>query len=158
MPNGPNSSHSDYPPFRSLVVQMFLILAALAGVFLAGSIRQGSTGIFLAVAGAAMVFLSPNRVVPWRYWLLCGGLMLSASLSLLPQAWFHTPLWRVGLQENQGLPPLLQVSLAPRETIYWMLLLAGALLTGLFSLGHPVRSGVKISLALLGAARPFASG
>jgi O-antigen ligase len=130
---------------------MFLILAALAGVFLAGSIRQGSTGIFLAVAGAAMVFLSPNRVVPWRYWLLCGGLMLSASLSLLPQAWFHTPLWRVGLQENQGLPPLLQVSLAPRETIYWMLLLAGALLTGLFSLGHPVRSGVKISLALLGA-------
>jgi hypothetical protein len=130
---------------------MFLILAALAGVFLAGSIRQGSTGIFLAVAGAAMVLLSPNRVVPWRYWLLCGGLMLSASLSLLPQAWFHTPLWRVGLQENQGLPPLLQVSLAPRETIYWMLLLAGALLTGLFSLGHPVRSGVKIFIALLGA-------
>ncbi|MEN9469159.1 MAG: hypothetical protein RL630_892 [Verrucomicrobiota bacterium] len=151
MPNGPNSSHPDYPPFRSLVVQFFLILAALAGVFLAGSIRQGSTGIFLAVAGAAMVFLSPNRVVPWRYWLLCGGLMLSASLSLLPQAWFHTPLWRVGLQENQGLPPLLQVSLAPRETIYWMMLLAGALLTGLFSLGHPVRSGVKIFIALLGA-------
>jgi len=118
---------------------------------MAGTIRQGSTGIFLTVAGAAMVFLSPNRVVPWRYWLLCGGLMLAASLSLLPQAWFHTPSWRIGLQENQGLPPLLQVSLAPRETIYWMMLLAGALLVGLFSLGHPVRSGVKIYIALLGA-------
>lgn len=118
---------------------------------MAGTIRQGSTGIFLTVAGAAMVFLAPNRVVPWRYWILCGGLMLSASLSLLPQAWFYTPPWRIGLQEFQGLPPLLQVSLAPRETIYWMMLLAGALLAGLFSLGHPVRSGVKIYIALLGA-------
>ena len=151
MPNGQHSSSPDYPPFRSLVVQLFLVLAALAGVFVAGTIRQGATGIFLTAAGAAMVFLAPNRVVPWRYWMLCGGLMLSASLSLLPQSWFYAPPWRIGLQEYQGLPPLLQVSLAPRETIYWMMLLAGALLTGLFSLGHPVRSGVKIYIALLGA-------
>jgi hypothetical protein len=151
MQKGQISSSRDYPPFRSLAVQLFLVLAALAGVLIAGTIRQGATGIFLTVAGAAMVFLAPNRVVPWRYWILCAGLMLSASLSLLPQAWFYTPPWRVGLQEYQGLPPLLQVSLAPRETIYWMMLLAGALLTGLFSLGHPVRSGVKIYIALLGA-------
>jgi hypothetical protein len=151
MPKGQYSSSSDYPPLRSFVVQLFLVLAALSGVFMAGTIRQGATGIFLTVAGAAMVCLAPNRVVPWRYWILCGGLMLSASLSLLPQGWFYQPAWRVGLQEYQGLPPLLQVSLAPRETIYWMMLLAGALLTGLFSLGHPVRSGVKIYIALLGA-------
>ena len=151
MPHGPHSSSPDYPPFRSLVVQFFLVLASLAGVFMAGTIRQGSTGIFLSVAGVLMILLSPNRMVPWRYWILCGGLLLAASLSLLPQAWFYTPPWRVGLQENQALPPLLQVSLAPRETIYWMMLLAGALLVGLFSLGHPVRSGVKIYIALLGA-------
>ena len=151
MPSGQPSSSHDYPPFRSALVQLLFILAALAGVFMAGSIRQGSTGIFLTVVGASMVFLAPNRVVPWRYWMLCGGMLLSASLCLLPQSWFYAPPWRIGLQEYQGLPPLLQVSLAPRETIYWLMLLSGALLAGLFSLGHPVRSGVKIYLALVGA-------
>jgi hypothetical protein len=151
MPSGHTSSRPDYPPFRSAVVQLLLVLVALAGVFMAGTIRQGSTGIFLTVAGTLMVFLSPNRVIPWRYWLLCGGMLVCASLSLLPQSWFPAPPWRIGLQEYQGLPALLQVSLAPRETIYWLMLLAGALLVGLFSLGHPVRSGVKIYIALVGA-------
>jgi hypothetical protein len=151
MPRSTHSSHRPYPPFRSALAQGVLILAALAGVFLAGSIRQGATGIFLTAAGAAMVLLAPNRAVPWRFWALGGGLIACASLCLLPGAWFHIPLWRVGLDEYQGLPPLPLVSLAPRETIYWLMLLAGAVLTGLFSLGHPIRTDVKVYLALLGA-------
>jgi len=151
MSRSSHSSNRPYPPFRSSVVQAVLIFSALAAVFLGGSIRQGSTGIFLTAAGAAMVLLAPNRAVPWRYWVLGGGLVACASLCLLPQGWFPVPDWRAGLNEYKGLPPLPLVSLAPRETIHWLMLLAAAVLTGLFSLGHPLRTDVKVYLALLGA-------
>jgi len=140
-----------YPPFCSGVVHALLILAALAGVFLAGTIRQGSTGIFLTVAGAAMILLPPNRAVPWKYWLLCGAMLGFASLSLLPHGVWPMPEWRAGLQAYQGLPPLPSLTLVPRETVYWLMVLGAAMVIGLYSLGHPVRSGAKILLALLGS-------
>ncbi len=142
--------HKHYPPFRSAAVHGLLILGAMVAVFLAGSVKQGATGIFFMVAGATMVFLAPNRIVPWRYWILSGGILLCASTSLLPQAWFYTPPWRLGLQDLQGIPPLPSVSLVPRESVYWLIVLASALLIGLFSIGHPLRSNAKIHLALLG--------
>ena len=140
-----------YPPFRSGVVHALLILAAIGGVFLAGTIRQGSSGIFLAVAGAAMILLPPNRAVPWKYWLVCGVMLGCASLSLLPHNLWPMPEWRVGLQDYQGLPPLPHITLVPRETAYWLMMLGAAMLIGLYSLGHPVRSGAKILLAALGS-------
>ncbi len=133
------------------MVHAALILAALAGVFLAATIRQGATGIFLTVAGAAMILLPPNRAVPWKYWILCGAMLGVASLSLLPHAWWPMPDWRAGLQAYQGLPPLPCITLVPRETVYWLMVLGAAMVVGLYSLGHPVRSGVKIHLALLGS-------
>lgn len=144
-----DSVHSK-PPIRSALVQFILLAAAIVGVFLAGTVRQGTTGIFLLVAGAAMVLLAPNRVVPWRYWILALAIFGMASLSLLPQSWFYAPPWRVALQDFQGLPPLTQVTPVPRETVYWLMILLGALFVGLYSLGHPVRSGVKIHIALFG--------
>ncbi|MCX6974663.1 MAG: O-antigen ligase family protein [Verrucomicrobia bacterium] len=145
-----SSQQKTYPPFRSTVVQGLLILGAMVAVFLAGSVRQGATGIFLVVAGVAMVFLAPNRIVPRRYWILSGGLLLCASTSLLPQAWFYAPPWRLSLQALPGLPALPALSLVPRESGYWLIILASALLIGLFSIGHPLRSNVKIYLGLLG--------
>jgi O-antigen ligase len=145
-----SSDKKKYPPARSAVVLAWLLLAAAAGVFLAGNIRQGSSGIFLAAAGAAMVLVAPNRAVPWRYWWLAGGILAAALLGMLPQAWFYAPPWRVGLEEYTGLPPLPHVSLAPRETMFWWVMMLGAVATGLFMLGHPVRSGAKVWLALLG--------
>jgi O-Antigen ligase len=142
--------NTSYPPFRSALVQTSLVLGAMAAVFLAGSARQGATGIFFVFSGLAMIVFAPNRIVPLRYWLLCAGIFVASSLSLLPQAWFPTPEWRLALLQYQAFPTLPWISLAPRETIYWMALLVGALLTGLFSLGHPVRSGVKVYVALLG--------
>lgn len=148
----PMTSNSEQikPPFRSSVAQVFLLIGAMTAVFLAGSERQGATGIFLSLAGASMIFLAPNRVVPWRYWILCGGIFFTAALSLLPQGWFFTPDWRLELQNFQGLPPLPLISMAPRETVYWLMLLLSAVLVGLFSLGHPVRSEAKMHIALLG--------
>ena len=145
-----SSQQKPYPPFRSTVVQGLLILGAMVAVFLAGSVRQGATGVFLVVAGVAMVFLPPNRIVPLRYWILSGGLLLCASTSLLPQAWFYTPPWRLGLQALPGVPSFSSLSLVPRESGYWLIILASALLIGLFSIGHPLRSNVKIYLGLLG--------
>ena len=142
--------NTSYPPFRSALVQTFLVLGAMVAVFLAGSARQGATGFFFVFAGLVMIVFAPNRIVPLRYWLLCAGILGASALSLLPQAWFPTPEWRFGLLQYQAFPSLPWISLAPRETIYWMFLLAGALLTGLFSLGHPVRSGVKVYVSLLG--------
>ncbi len=150
MPSNSIASEKRYPPFRSAFAQGLLLLAAMAAVFLAGNLRQGATGVFFTMAGALMVFLAPNRVVPWQYWLLSGAMLVSAMLCLLPQAWFYAPPWRVGLQEFQGLPDLPYVTLALRETVYWIILLAGAIMIGLFSLGHPVRSGVKVYLGCLG--------
>ena len=142
--------NTSYPPFRSALVQVLLVLGAMAAVFLAGSARQGATGIFFVCAGLAMIIFAPNRMVPLRYWMLCAGILAASALSLLPQSWFPTPEWRLGLLQYQAFPSLPWITLAPRETIYWLVLLAGALLTGLFSLGHPVRSGVKVYVALLG--------
>lgn len=142
--------NTSYPPMRSALVQALLVLAAMAAVFLAGSARQGATGIFFVFAGLAMILFAPNRIVPARYWVLCAGILASSALSLLPQVWFPTPEWRLGLLTYQAFPSLPWISLAPRETIYWLALLAGALATGLFSLGHPVRSGAKLYIALLG--------
>lgn len=138
------------PPFRSALAQFLLLAAALVAVFMAGGARQGSSGIFFLVTGAGMVLLAPNRVVPWRYWIFAIAIFSTASLSLLPQSWFYAPPWRVALQQFQGLPPLIQVTPVPRETVYWLMLLLGALFVGLFSLGHPVRSGAKIYIALFG--------
>lgn len=140
-----------YPPFRSGVVHVFLILGGMAGVFMAGTIRQGASGIFLTVAGAAMILLPPNRVVPWKYWVLCGAMLGFAALSLLPHEWWPLPAWRVGLKEHPGLPSLPAISLVPREGAYWLMVLGSAMMVGLYALGHPVRSGVKILLALLGS-------
>lgn len=145
------SDKKPYPPLRSAVVQVWFVVAAAAAVFLAGNIRQGSTGIFLAAAGLAMVFVAPNRAVPWRYWWLAGGVLVAGALAMLPQDWFYAPPWRVGLEEYRGLPPLPHVSLAPRETVFWWVMMLGAAATGLFLLGHPVRSGAKLWLALFGA-------
>ncbi len=145
-----STQQKTYPPIRSTAVQGLLILGAMVAVFLAGSVRQGATGIFFVVAGAVMVFLAPNRIVPWRYWILCGGILLCALSSLLPQAWFYTPPWRLGLQNLQALPPLPLVTMVPRESGFWLIILAATLLIGLFSIGHPLRSSVKIYLALLG--------
>ena len=142
--------NTSYPPFRSALVQVLLVLGAMAAVFLAGSARQGATGIFFVCSGLAMIVFAPNRIVPLRYWVLCAGILAASALSLLPQSWIPTPEWRIGLSQYDAFPSLPWITLAPRETIYWMALLAGALLTGLFSLGHPVRSCVKVYVALLG--------
>lgn len=140
-----------YPPFRSGVVHALLILGAMSGVFLAGTIRQGSTGIFLTLAGALMVLLPPNRAVPWKYWVLCGLMLGFASLSLLPHGFWLSPEWRAVLEEFGGLPPFPLITVVPRETMYWLMVLGAAMGVGLYSLGHPVRSGVKILLALFGS-------
>jgi len=145
-----STQHQSRTPLRSIAVQGLLILGAMVAVFLAGTIRQGATGIFLMVAGTGMIFLSPNRIVPWRYWILSGGILLCASSSLLPQSWFSVPAWRMALQDFQVLPSLPLVTMVPRESGYWLIILAAALLIGLFSVGHPLRSNVKIYLALLG--------
>lgn len=131
-------------------MQAVLVIGAMVAVFLAGSARQGATGMFFVLAGSAMIFFAPNRIVPGRYWILCTCILFFSSLSLLPQAWFSMPTWRLDLLKHQAFPSLPWVTLAPRETLYWLALLAGALITGLFSLGHPIRSRAKLSIALGG--------
>lgn len=141
-----------YPPLRSTVVQLMLLLAAVAAVFLAATERQGATGIFFLTAGALMVFLPPNRVLPWKYFLMGGGLVVLSALALLPKEFWPMPEWRVWLPGYPGIPELPNISVAPRETAYWMVVLFGAVTVGLFSLAHPVSANARVYLGLLGAA------
>lgn len=150
--------HRDAPartPARSVCVQGILLAAALTGVFLAGTARQGASGIFLAAAGTAMILLPPTGRVPWRLWAGGGFLIAWALFAFLPQAWLPVPAWREALAKEPGLPTLAQISLTPRESGYWILLLAAAVVAGLYSLGHVLRSGALrplVSLASLGCA------
>jgi hypothetical protein len=149
--NGPFRP-GNYPPLRSTVVQLMLLLAAVAAVFLAATERQGATGIYFLTAGALMVFLPPNRVLPWKYFLMGGGLVVLSALALLPKEFWPMPEWRVWLPGYPGIPELPNISVAPRETAYWMVVLFGAVTVGLFSLAHPVSANARVYLGLLGAA------
>ena len=142
---------NNYPPFRSAVVQVVLLLAAVAAVFLAGTERQGTTGIFLAAGGALMVFLAPNRALPWRYFAVCGAMVALSALALLPKGFWPMPEWRVWLPGNSAIPELWTISVAPRETVYWMAVLFAAFAVGLFSLAHPISATARVFLGLLGA-------
>lgn len=133
------------------MVQFVLLLAAMAAVFLAGTERQGATGIFLSAAGALMVFFPPNRALPWPYFAVCGGMVALSALALLPKEFWPMPEWRVWLPGYPGIPDLPSISVAPRETVYWMVLLFAALSVGLFSLGHPVSADSRAYLGLVGA-------
>lgn len=132
----------------AVAAQSLLLAAAAAAVLFCGSNRQGSMGIFLCGAGAALVLFPPRQATSWLLWVLSALLAGTASLALLPKEWFGVPLWRRLLDVAPMVPACGSVTPVPAETVFWLAVLGASLLACLFSLGQPVRSPARMSLAL----------
>lgn len=135
----------------AVIAQGVILAAAATAALLCGGYQQGSMGIFFGALGVAMVFLPPRRGISWVWWGLAALLLGSASLALLPQEWFHQPVWRAVLQASPEIPLGNSVSTVPRETIFWLQILGGSVLAGLFSLSQPTGTGGMRGFAVAGA-------
>jgi len=109
-------------------------------------------GVFLCTAGVLMVAAPPRQAVSWGWVGLAAALVGCAALALLPQTWFSQPEWRHELAASPVIPQAASISVVPRETVFWMTLLAASLLTGLYSLAQPVRSPAQLVFAAAGSA------
>ena len=137
----------DWRPGRlSTAAQLLLMLGAAAAVFLAGGPHEANLGIFLIVAGLALVVCPPQARLNWKIWAVGAGLVLCASLALLPHGWFPIPEWRTSLLAA-GVPLPASITPAPEESGFWLAVLAIASSVGLFGLMHPVRSRSLVILA-----------
>jgi hypothetical protein len=130
----------------SIAAHLLLILGAGAAVFLAGGPHEGNLGVFLVVAGLALIACPPQARVNWQIWAVGAAFVLCASLALVPHHWFSDPEWRQRLLAA-GVPLPKSITSAPEETCFWLAILAIASGVGLFGLVHPVRSKSLVLLA-----------
>lgn len=150
--------NSGFPPARtdarrssgpiSLVAHLLLLVGAAGAVFLAGGSPEGSLGVFLILAGIALVGCPPQARVDWKYWGLGAGMALAASLALLPYRWFPEPSWRPRLL-GAGVPLGSSVTTMPEETLFWVSVLAMTAIVGLQGLAQPLRSKSLLLLTVL---------
>ena len=133
----------------SLAAQLFLLSGATFSVFLAGGPQEGNLAAFLILAGLALVACRPVAEVGGIRWGVAGGLVLTASLALLPQGWLKTPPWRQALIVA-GVPLSAPISPMPGETLLWLAILAVSAVIALFSLAHPMRSSGSLTAATAG--------
>ncbi len=143
------ASDAWHPGRRSLAAQLFLLSGASVSVFLAGGPQEGNLAVFLIFAGLALVACRPVAEVDGIRWGIAGGLVLMASLALLPQGWLPTPAWRQGLMAA-GAPLGAPISTMPGETLFWLAILGVSAGIALFSLTHPMRSSGSLTVATAG--------
>lgn len=124
-----------------------ILVSAGIVVFLAAGPPQGSLGIFLTLAGIALIAFPPVVQVSWKLWTAAGALAGCTALALLPAAWFPTPLWRTQLASSTIVALPSTVSASPWETGFWLAVVAVSICIGLFLLSHPIRSAGMITLA-----------
>lgn len=132
---------------RAWGAQAVILVAAAAGVLLCGGMPQGSMGIFLLAAAACLVLIPPTGSVPVAIWLVAGLTVGAGYLSLLPSDLFQTPGWRHALLAEGGFGPLDHVSVVPEETLFWLAILAGSLVVGMYLLSQPVCATGMVWLA-----------
>ena len=123
---------------RGILGCIFLLLATLGAIFLAGGPMQGGMGIFLAVAGGVLLLLAPARSTSWGVWGLGVLILIAAISSMIPADWIGLPVWRENLQKLPYLVLPHHVTLDPRATIFWILLLSASILTALYILAIPL--------------------
>ena len=131
----------------SIAAHSLLLLGATAGVFLAGMWEEGNIAAFLTIAGIALLVCPPRIQVDWKIWAAAFALLIAAAFALLPQSWFGMPEWRQQLLAA-GVPLPATVSVTPRETLYWLAILALALCSVIFALAHPIRSRGQLAFSL----------
>ncbi|MEI6279234.1 MAG: O-antigen ligase family protein [Verrucomicrobiae bacterium] len=132
----------------SVAAVSILLAAAWSAALLCGGMPEGSLGVFLLGAGGVMVFVPPRRTLPWSLWMVSALLVGWCGLALLPAGAISQPVWRQSLEASGLFPALSQISLVPRESLFWMVILATSLLAGLYVLSHPVGSSSLVGIGL----------
>jgi len=128
--------------------QLALLCGALAAVFLAGGPMEGGMGIFLTISGVVMLVIRPIQHIPRLLWVAAAVLMLAACSSMIPQEWLGHLGVRASIRPVSILSLPTSISLEPRTTIFWILLMGLSLLIFFNSLGSPPNSRGIGSLAL----------
>ena len=113
--------------------------------------QEGNIGLFLVIAGAALVLFPPRIRVDWKLWALGLALLLLASLAFLPQSWFPEPAWRQSLL-SAGVPLPSFITPHPHETGFWLGILFATVSIGLFGLAHPMGSRAQLLPAVVAVA------
>ena len=154
-----NSSASEKitPPVQGrnspLFAFVFLCVAELVAVFLAGGPRQGGMGVFLSVAGLVMILIPARAAVPWWLWSVCLFLLLTAASSLLPQELIVAPPWRSLLDALPALHLPSTITVDSSGTLFWIAMLFSSLMIAMYCLASPLapRAMEKVALtAVLG--------
>ncbi len=127
------------------------MLGAAVAMFCCRVAQEGNIGLFLVIAGVALVVFPPRIRVDWKLWVLGLALLLLASLAFLPQSWFPSPAWRQSL-ESAGVPLPSSITPHPRETWFWLCILSVAVSIGLFGLAHPMGSRTQLLPAAVAVA------
>ncbi|MCE9588728.1 MAG: O-antigen ligase family protein [Verrucomicrobia bacterium] len=127
----------------------FFLCAVLLFFFLAGGPRQGASGAFLLISGIGLLLCKPRVSPPWPYW-VCSILFLgSLCLAMLPVSILGPTSWRQSLEALPAFHAGSLFSLSPRETAYWIVLMALSLLIGLATLSQPLSGRGLQFLALI---------
>jgi O-antigen ligase len=135
----------------SQFAHLLLLLGAAAAVFLAGGPPEGNLGVFLLVAGVALLVFPPQVRVDGKFWLITTLLLLCASTAFLPYDWFPIPAWRQKLASSAFAFPT-SITPVPRETCFWLAVLTITAALGLFGLAHPMSSKAQLILASIAVA------
>lgn len=148
--NPPQSASFRPPATRpvSLIAHALLLVGAIAAVAMAGGPQQANLGAFLILAGGGLLACPPQARVDPRLCAVGGALVLSAALSFLPHGWLPSAPWRQALMQA-GVPLGISVTPVPRETAFWLALLAITVASFLLALAHPLRSRSQLLMSVV---------
>jgi len=127
----------------------FFLCAILLFFFLAGGPRQGASGAFLLLSGIGLLLCKPSVSLPWPYWVGSILFLGSLCLAMLPVSILGPIAWRQALEALPAFHAGSLFSLSPRETAYWIVLMALSLLIGFASLSQPLSERGLQVLALI---------
>ena len=142
----------DWRPSKlSPFAHVWMLLAASLAMFYCRVAQEGNVGLFLVVAGAGLVLFPPKITVDWKIWGIGAALLVLSMSALLPHGWISDPAWRKSLVAA-GVPLPYSITPHPRETWFWLGILAVAVSVGLFGLAHPMGSRAQLYPAVAAVA------
>ncbi len=118
----------------------------LAGFLFPEAPQLNFPGIGLLVLSILMIVRPPEIGLPRWIYVLAGLFLALSAGAFLPKSWFTIPAWRQGL-EAAGLATGSQVTAHPEQSWWQWWMLAAAVLSGLFLLGHRVTEKWHLRLA-----------
>ena len=129
------------------MAQTGMLTAAAASILLCGGMPQGSLGIFLGVAAVILVLIPPQSRQSAVVWFVACVVLVAGGLALLPSSLLEAPPWRQAMLADGSFGTLDRISVVPKETAFWMTILASTLVVSIYLISQPVGSTAMLGLA-----------